>query len=98
MNLALWRVLGIDEFGTVACAWHRQVRRADARRSQAHAAKRQQEQHGKPNRKRGGAEPSPLTRFGDRPPLFPPRTAFFHWFLRFITPLEFALFRSAMAA
>ena len=44
----------------MACAWHRQVRRADARRSQAHAAKRQQDQRGKPNRKRGGAEPSPL--------------------------------------
>ena len=46
----------------MACAWHRQVRRAVARRSQAHAAKRQQEQLGKPNRKRGGAEPSPLNR------------------------------------
>ena len=38
----------IYEFGTVACAWHRQVRRADARRSQAHAAKKQQEKNGKP--------------------------------------------------
>ena len=48
------------QFGTVACAWHRQVRRADARRSQAHAAKRQQEQRGKPNRKarRSGAVPA----------------------------------------
>ena len=44
----------------MACAWHRQVRRADARRSQAHAAKRQQEQRGKPNRKarRSGAVPA----------------------------------------
>jgi len=35
-----------------------------------------------------------LNRFGDRLPLFPPRNAFFHWFLSFIAPLEFALFRS----
>ena len=47
-------------FGTMACAWHRQVRRADARRSQAHAAKGQQEHRGKPNRKarRSGAVPA----------------------------------------
>ena len=74
----------------MACAWHRQVRRADARRSQAHAAKKQQEQHRKPNRKarrRGAVPAKPL---GDRLPLFPPRMAFYHWFLPFIVPLEFA--------
>ena len=32
----------------------------------------------KTKRKHGGAEPSPLIRFGDRLPLFPPRIAFFH--------------------
>ena len=54
----------------MACAWHRQVRRADARRSQAHAAKRQQEQRGKPNRKarrRGAVPAEPLRR---RLPIF----------------------------
>jgi len=53
-------------------------------------AKRQQEQRGKPNRKarRSGAVPAePL---GDRLPLFPPRMAFYSWFLPFIVPLEFA--------
>ena len=79
-TLAPWRVLGIDKCGarTRAAAKHT-------------PRKRQQEQHGKPNRKRGGAEPFPLNRFGDRLPLFPSRMAFFHWFLPFVTPLEFAL-------
>ena len=74
----------------MACAWHRQVRRADARRSQAHAAKKQQEQHRKPNRKarrRGAVPAGPL---GDRLPLFPPRTAFSLLVLPFRLPLEFA--------
>ena len=81
--LAPWRVLGIDK-----CA---ALTRAAAKHT---PRKRQQEQHGKPNRKarrRGAVPANPL---GDRLPLFPPRMAFFHWFLPFIAPLEFALFRS----
>lgn len=78
------------QFGTVACAWHRQVRLAALAAAKHTPRKSKQEQHGKPNRKRGGAEPPPLTRFGDRLPLFPPRMAFYSWFLPFIVPLEFA--------
>ena len=49
----------------------------------------------KPKARRRGAVPAePL---GDRLPLFPPRMAFFHWFLPFITPLDL-LSRSAMVA
>ena len=76
----------------MACACHRQVRRADARRSQAHAAKRQQEQRGKPNRKarRSGAVPAkPL---GDRLPLFRRAILSLHWFCRYGYLLNFASF------
>ena len=52
-KMALWRVLGIDKCGALTRAAAKHTPR-----------KRQQEQHGKPNRKRGGAEPSPLTRLG----------------------------------
>ena len=61
-----------------------------ARRSQAHATEKQTEndRKTKPKARRRGAVPAePL---GDRLPLFPPRMAFFHWFLPFIAPLEFA--------
>ncbi|HOJ49026.1 MAG TPA: hypothetical protein PLD48_09240 [Bacillota bacterium] len=51
--LAPWRVLGIDKCGALT--------RAAAKHT---PWKRRQEQHGKPNRKRGGAEPSPLNRLG----------------------------------
>ena len=51
--LAPWRVLGIDKCGALTRAAAKHTPR-----------KRQQEQRGKPNRKRGGAEPSPLTRLG----------------------------------
>ena len=76
----------------MACAWHRQVRRADARRSQAHAAKRQQEQRGKPNRKarrRGAVPAKPL---GDRLPLFRRAILSLHWFCRSVYLLNFASF------
>ena len=74
----------------MACARHRQVRLASL------AAAKHTPRNGNKNNaenqteRRGGAEPSPLNRFGDRLPLFPPRRAFFHWFLPFIAPLEFA--------
>lgn len=48
----------------MACAWHRQVRLAALAAAKHTPRKRQQEQHEKPNRKRGGAEPSPLNRLG----------------------------------
>ena len=90
-TLAPWRVLGIDKSAaklTVRLTPHRHPRAgALGRRAKHTPRKRQQEQHGKPNRKRGGAEPSPLNRFGDRLPLFPPRMAFFHCFSPFIVPL-----------
>ena len=45
---------------------------------------------GKPNRKRGGAEPSPLTRLGIGCRFFRRAMLSYHWFLPFIVPLEFA--------
>ena len=49
-------------FGTVACAWHRQVRRADARRSQAHATEKQTEKCQK-NQTESAAARSSAARF-----------------------------------
>ena len=80
----------IYEFGTVACAWHRQVRLAALAAAKHTPRKRQQEQHGKPNRKRGGAEPSPLNRLGIGCRFFRRAMLSYHWFLPFIVPLEFA--------
>ena len=59
--------------------------------------KRQQEQHGKPNRKRGGTEPSPLTRLG-----IGCRFSAAHGFLSLVFAVhctsEFCLFGQAMVA
>ena len=85
--MAPWRVLGIDK-----CA---ALTRAAAKHTPRNGNKNNAENQ---TERRGGAEPSPLNRFGDWLPLFPPRMAFYHWFLSFIAPLEFALFRSAMVA
>ena len=57
--MAPWRVLGIDKCGSLR----------SPQPSTRHG-KANREMTGKPNRKRGGAEPSPLNRFGDRLPLF----------------------------
>ena len=85
-------------FGTMACAWHRQVRRASlaAANHTPPKSKQRNDRKTKSKARRSGAVPAePL---GDRLPLLPPHMAFFHWFLPFIAPLEFALFRSAMVA
>ena len=78
----------------MTCAWHRQVRRADARRSQAHAAKRQQEQRGKPKRKarRSGAVPAKPLGIGCR---FSAVRSFLFIGFAVRLPLEFCLFRQA---
>ena len=77
-------------FGTVACAWHRQVRLAAlaAAKHTPRKSKQRNDRKTKPKARRRGAVPAePLW---DRLPLSPPRNAFFHWFLPFIAPLEFA--------
>ena len=91
-NLAPWRVLGIDKCGFYAL-WCGCRRTTNLRASRSGAAAKHTPRKGmtgKPNRKarrRGAVPANPL---GERLPLFPPRTAFFHWFLHFIVPLEFA--------
>ena len=73
----------------MTCAWHRQVRLASLAAAKHTPRKRQQEQHGKPNRKRGGAEPSPLTRLGIGCRFFRRARLSFIGFYR-SAPLEFA--------
>ena len=58
MALELFFIIHLYKFGTRACAWHRQVRRADARRSQAHVCAAS----GATKERRGGAEPPRLDR------------------------------------
>lgn len=53
----------VELFGTVACAWQRQVRLGYA--SPQPSTRHEKTAQEKPNRKRGGAEPSPLNRLGD---------------------------------
>ena len=74
----------------MACAWHRRVRRAKpaAAKHTPRKSKQKNDWKTKPKARRRGAVPAdPL---GDRLPPFPPRMAFYHWFLPFIVPLNFA--------
>ena len=76
----------------MACAWHRQVRRANARRSQAHAKKKTNRtiRKTKPKARRRGAVPAnPL---GDRLPLFRHAILSFYWVCRSVHLLNFASF------
>lgn len=77
--LAPWRVLVIDKCGALTRTTAKHTPR-----------KRRQEQHGKPNRKRGGAEPSPLTRLGIGCRFFRRAWLSLYWFSPFTAPLAFA--------
>ena len=79
MYLALWRVLGIDKCGSLRSPQPSTRHEKDDKNNTENQTER-----------RGGAEPSPLTRLGIGCRFFPPRMAFYHWFLPFIAPLEFA--------
>ena len=74
----------------MACAWHRQVRRADAPPRQAHATKRIKTEN--QTERRGGAEPSPLNRSGDGCRFFRRAILSLHWFCRYGYLLNFASF------
>ena len=76
--MAVRRALGFIQVGGVADgaadAAPSPARCARGRRSQAHA---RTDKQNKTDRKRGGAEPSPLIRSGSAS-AFPPRITFFH--------------------
>ena len=76
--MALWRVLGIDKCGSL--------------RSPQPSTRHEKEMTGKPNRKRGGAEPSPLNRLGIGCRFFRRAILSFHWFCRYGYLLNFASF------
>ena len=126
MEFSIILLILYSNLGTVACAWHRQVRLASlaaakhtprkgktgklnqqgsrkrfamqrffgkrrrngAKRAVCFGKPPKSEVYGDEKARRSGAVPAdPL---GDQLPLFPPRMAFYHWFLPFIAPLEFA--------
>ena len=79
--MAPWRVLGIDKCAALTRAAAKHTPRKNNKNNTENQTER-----------RGGAEPSPLNRFGDRLPLFRRAILSLYWFCRYVYLLNFASF------